>query len=447
MKNRRASMALALLAAGLMAGCSDDSTQPEQTRTFEVTLENVFQVYDFPESGTFTTPVGAAGPGPATPGGAFEVTFDAPPGSRLSFASMFAQSNDFFVGPDGGGIELWDGSGDPIDGDVTDQVFLWDAGTEANEEPGVGPNQAPRQGAPNTGPADPVGMVRLAPDTYGNLPAISDFVRVSVHSMGETSFRLTIENLDDGTKLMASDGMGHPIPLSPGVWVVHTTNDPLFAVGQPDRGQGLEGIAEDGAASALAASVAARTGLTSPIAPGVYAVHTVPSVLFRAGMPDAGLGLEALAEDANPSALSSSLESDSDVSDTGVYDTPDGASSPGPIMPGQTFTFTVTAGPGDRLSFASMLGQSNDLFFAPSEAGIDLFPGGTALSGDATGMVLLWDAGTEVNQVPGIGVDQAPRQSGPDTGADENGNVRQVNDGFDYPEVEDMIRVSITPVG
>ena len=33
-------------------------------------------------------------------------------------------------------------------------VALWDAGTEKNEVPGVGPNQAPRQAAPNTGGND-----------------------------------------------------------------------------------------------------------------------------------------------------------------------------------------------------------------------------------------------------------------------------------------------------
>ena len=33
----------------------------------------------------------------------------------------------------------------------TSQILLWDAGTEVNEEPGLGPNQAPLQPAPHTG--------------------------------------------------------------------------------------------------------------------------------------------------------------------------------------------------------------------------------------------------------------------------------------------------------
>jgi hypothetical protein len=49
------------------------------------------------------------------------------------------------------------------------------------------------------------------------------------------------------------------------------------------------------------------------------------------------------------------------------------------------------------------------------------------------GALALWDAGTEVNELPGVGLSEAPRQSGPDTGPDENGNVRIVSDGFTYP--------------
>ncbi|MQA90416.1 MAG: hypothetical protein GEU90_09285 [Gemmatimonas sp.] len=92
-----------------------------------------------------------------------------------------------------------------------------------------------------------------------------------------------------------------------------------------------------------------------------------------------------------------------------------------------------------------MLGQSNDLFFSPDERGIDLFAGNRPVSGDVTDQVDLWDAGTEINEPPGAGPNQAPRQSGPDTGPDENGVVRLVEDGFVYPEVSEMIRVTLQP--
>ena len=69
---------------------------------------------------------------------------------------------------------------------------------------------------------------------------------------------------------------------------------------------------------------------------------------------------------------------------------------------------------------------------------------GNPLAGDITEKLLLWDAGTEVNQAPGVGDEQAPRQKMPETGKAENGVVRLVNDGFVYPNTKDVLRVTIT---
>jgi hypothetical protein len=417
------------------------------TTTFEVRIENVSEVFEYAASGLFNTPVGADAPGPLFPGGAYEFAFEAGPGSRLSFATMFVQSNDFFFAPDGDGIALWDEQGMQVTGDVTGQISLWDAGTEEDGEPGLGANQAPRQAGPNTGAADDDNAVRLSSDTYDNLPDVSDVVRVTLHSDGPTSFRVRIENVSTGQTLATSDQMTHAVPLAPGVWVVHSGMDPLFTAGEPDRGEGLEGLAEDGSVAGLAEALNDRTGLTSPIAPGAFAVHRAPSVLFVAGMPDQGMGLEALAEDGSPGTLAGSLQASGSVTSSGAFDVPEGGSNPAPAFPGDTYTLTVTAEPGDRLSLATMLVQSNDLFFAPAEAGLDLFPNGTPVDGDVTGMILLWDAGTEVNEAPGVGLSQAPRQDGPNVGEEEGGVVRQVNDGYRYPDVSDAIRVVVRPVG
>ena len=43
------------------------------------------------------------------------------------------------------------------------------------------------------------------------------------------------------------------------------------------------------------------------------------------------------------------------------------------------------------------------------------------------------------------GPNQAPRQSGPDTGETETGVVRVVNDGYVYPLNKSWVRLSITP--
>ena len=91
-----------------------------------------------------------------------------------------------------------------------------------------------------------------------------------------------------------------------------------------------------------------------------------------------------------------------------------------------------------------MLVQTNDLFYAPGTNGISLFDSdGTPRTGDITDMIMLWDAGTEVNEKPGFGMYQAPRQSGPNMGMDENGVVEQVNDGFEYPGVSSVIKVTL----
>ena len=108
--------------------------------------------------------------------------------------------------------------------------------------------------------------------------------------------------------------------------------------------------------------------------------------------------------------------------------------------------FTVTARPGDRLHFAVMFAQSNDLFYVPREGGIELFgKTGQPVSGDLTSTLILWDGGTEVNRAPDAGSDQAPRQSAPDARANEDGVVRPAQDGFTYPATAKVIGVTITP--
>lgn len=437
------------LAAGLVlttAACDDGTIPPSHLTTFTVTVENVSTVYDFTRSGVFDTPVGEAGPGPLFPGASYDFTFEAGLGSYLTFATMFVQSNDWFYGPDGMGIPLFDAAGNPMTGDVTDYVYLWDAGTEEDQEPGLGSDQAPRQSGPDTGAADDDTTVRLAADDWGNIPETTDVIRVSLEYLGDYSFRAVIENVSDASTLMTSDGATHPVPMAPGVFVVHGGADPLYTVGADERGEGLEGIAEDGNTMMLAENVEARTGITSPIAPGVYAASPFPKVLFAEGDPDFGDGLEGLAEDGAVADLAAALDGRAGITTSGLFNTPDGAAGPGPVFPGQSYSFEVTATRRDRLHLATMYVQSNDLFFAPSEEGIDLFRGRRPLSGDITQYFELWDAGTEVNEIPGIGSNQAPRQAGPDTGEDEvHGTVINPNDGFSYPSVGEVIRVTITP--
>lgn len=441
MLRRRGAIALLLGTLGMTA-CDEFSTEPDSS-LFVVTIENVSTVHDFFMTGTFDTPTGAANPGPAGPGAAYEFEFAAPPGARLSFASMFGQSNDLFYAPDGDGIALFT-NGVPISGDVTAQVEIWDAGTEQNQEPGTGSNQAPRQPAPDTGPADPNPQVRLAEDEFNNLPAVEAVMQATLTSLGGNRFRLRLENVGSATVLQTSAG-GMPAPFSPGVWVLHMGTSPLFTAGQADRGEGLEWIAEQGNPATLAMSLIGNAGVVTPLSPGVAAIHRARGALFRAGSLDRGEGLERIAEQGDPTDLAASLATSAAVSQVMVFATPAGQSAAGPAIPGTRYEFTVEASPGDRLSFATMFGQSNDLFYAPDDDGIALFMGNTPRSGDVSSEVSLWDVGTEVNETPGAGPNQAPRQSTPDMGTVESRPIAAPSDGYVYPATPDVVRVTITP--
>ena len=253
-------------------------------------------------------------------------------------------------------------------------------------------DQAPHQTGPNTGELDDNNLVRIVNDGY-TYPENNDVLRVTLNADAAPTFVVTIENVGTDTTIVTMDGNKHPALLLPGVWVVHQEAGPLFNDGMEDRGDGLESIAEDGNTAFLEMNLILQE-----------------------------------------SAIKSS-----------VFNTPEGAGSPAPIGPGGVYEFEVWAFPGARLSFATMFVPSNDLFFAPDEAGIPLFnEDGSVFSGDVTEYVKLWDAGTEQNEEPGVGPNQVQRQATPNTGPDDpNKNVRMVSDVFTYPDVSQVIRVTI----
>jgi hypothetical protein len=208
-----------------------------------------------------------------------------------------------------------------------------------------------------------------------------------------TKFTVRIENITKPDAFTASNGVKWSLAFSPGTAVVHTDKAPVFTSGKKDRGQGLEAQAEDGDPSMLAKSLARGKGIKSVT----------------------------------------------------VFNTPVGASAPGPITPGAVYETTVSAMPGDRLTLTLMMGQSNDWFYAPTESGIELFKNGQAISGDISAQLSMWDAGTEVNEEPGIGPNQGPRQKAPNTGPAENGVVHKIQDGKLYSTASAVMRITITP--
>lgn len=206
-------------------------------------------------------------------------------------------------------------------------------------------------------------------------------------------FKVRIENISNADGFGASDGMKWPFAISPGAYSIHHgSGNPLFKV-------------------------------------GMYATK----------------GLEAQAEDGNPDMLILAASHHAGVKTNGNFNLPAGASIPGPVTPGAAFEFIVIAKPGAHLFMTFMFGQSNDLFFG-NENGINLFDQeGKPVSSDVISQVALWDAGTEVNEEPGIGPNQAPRQKGANTGMAERKKVGPVKDGFTYPNTTDVLRITITP--
>jgi hypothetical protein len=181
------------------------------------------------------------------------------------------------------------------------------------------------------------------------------------------------------------------------------------------------------------------------LSPGFFVVGNKLN-LFKEGQK-ASAALEAQAEDGNPGMFVETLNMNHANGLHGVFNTPVGAMGAGPLVPGNAYEFEVTVVKGQKLYMLAMFGQSNDLFYSLGKDGVELFDKkGNALTLDVTDKLMLWDAGTEVNEEPGIGADQAPRQKMANTGTTENGKVGMVKDGFKYPATKDVLKVTVTPV-
>ncbi|MGZ2369880.1 spondin domain-containing protein [Ancylomarina sp. YFZ004] len=415
----------------LFTACLDDDDDrmeiPVEKGTFTVKIENIQTGKAYFNSGT-TDGIG--------PGGSYTFSFNAGKGAKLSLATMLAQTNDLFYGFGDEGLSLYTAGGDAVVGDVSSELMLWDAGTEVNQMPGTGSDQAPRQTASNTG-ATENGTVKLIADVNDGYiyPALSEVIKAELAHDGGTEFTVTITNV--------SDMYAFQSPLAPGVWVVHNSGMPIFTENEASA-NGLEGLAEDGMNSDLSTYLDDMSGYVSPFAPGVFAISNQGYPLFEDGMLDMAAGLEALAEDGSPGTLDASLDGKAYVLSHGVFSIPNGMSAGAPIFPGEYYEFSFEAQEGDYLNLATMLVQSNDLFVAFDDMGLALFNNGIAKTGDVTSMLMVWDAGTEVNEYPGAGNNQAPRQAAANTGTSESKTVMVVDDEFVLPSVEQLVRVTIS---
>lgn len=482
MKNKNLLLTLSGLFLVLASSCSDDDStimneemmpmEEPVSANFTVTIENVTTPKPIFQTGVFSIPVGGMDPAPIFPEDAYEFMVNAGPvvvpgdgGTRLSFVAMFVQSNDLFFAPNEEGIALYDENGTAIGSngtptDVTNQVFIWDSGTEVNEETG-GPNQKPQQSATAEDQGiDENGVVTQIMnniDSFGNtIPNTNEVIKVTVENVGDAMFKVRIENVSNSTTI-ATPGQGvgsmAPVPVSPGVYSVHTVNAPFFVAGEVASGagsiasaEGVENIAEDGFPEALFIDGDAATGLIVPLSPGAWATHkTGTQPIYQLNEPDFGEGVEGIAEDGDPSTLAATLISKAGVSDSGTFDTGVGSANPGAIGPGGSFQFSFTAIEDENLSLATMFVQSNDWFYAFNPSGLPLFNNGIALSGDLTESIFLYDAGTELDEYAGAGLFQVIRQPSTNSGTvDTDTNVRLISPSGNIPANSNVIKVSIT---
>lgn len=112
------------------------------------------------------------------------------------------------------------------------------------------------------------------------------------------------------------------------------------------------------------------------------------------------------------------------------------------IMPGHSVSFKFSAAKGQALSFATMYGWSNDLFFAPGNPGIQVYKSdGTPIEGDVSAQIKLWDNGTRINEKPGEDLihpgvaESAPKNIMEIKGKDAQGNA--------FAAASDLMKVSL----
>ena len=118
-----------------MSACKKDNHPGGAAPQMEtITVENVLNSKPLVESGTFQ---GTGSPALILPGQSVTISFAAAKGEALSFATMYGWSNDLFFAPANPGIKVYDTNGNPIEGDVSTQIKLWDNGTRINQKPGT----------------------------------------------------------------------------------------------------------------------------------------------------------------------------------------------------------------------------------------------------------------------------------------------------------------------
>lgn len=426
---------LAALAGGaclLVAGaCAEDPG----AESFHLELRN-----DAPDQPTLAVEriadeVDADDPVGLGPGESSSVELRLPPGARLQLITMFSESNDCFVAFPPGGIDVWSGT-EAMVGDRSGELGLWDAGTELNGPPGLGPDQGPRQsaadqGSPVDGTVERLSSSILDPtvDEAGNVyPPLASFVRVELEQIEGDRFRVTLDNVSNDQTLELPEGDAIGVHLSPGLAFVQLGTAAAFELGEPASGA-LERLAEAGDPDPLFARLSEGPG--GDLRPLLAVVHEPEFEIFAPG-ERAGVELERYTEAGEWSPLLRRLEQRPGVIEARVPRV-------APLAPGERLDLDFVAAPGDALTLLSPYSVGGDKLLALR--GLPLFAeDGSPLEGRLDWEFALYDLGSAAGAMP-----EAPGHSEPNM-ADENRGITRVGgewQGWTYPAGHELVEATI----
>lgn len=385
---------LSLMSVLAFSSCSsDDDGDMAVNDSAVITVENVIESKSLSQFGTFQN----AGSSPVlNPGESTSFSFYAGKGQTISFAAMYGKSYDLFFAPANPGIKLYQDNGDPVTGNVSSQIRLWDNGTRVNQAPA-----APFT-PPGTGETTPKNIMEVALST----PA-SQLLKAELTHDGGTKFTLKLTNTSGGT--------ANETPISAGVWAIsHSSGttivkeDPIFSSGKLSA-NGLTDLAETGKVTPLTQYLTGITGPASAFSPVLVVVYSGnDNPIFKTGENDRGQGLKELSQQGNADVLANFLKTKPGVKEVFVLKDP-ATNILQPRIDGKNggkASQTILARKGDRIALAMMYGQSNDWFIAATNNGVD---GSTR--GDISSIMGLFDNGTLVSSYPGAHIGSQPAQT------------------------------------
>lgn len=299
---------LSVIGVLAFSSCStDDDTEQAVNDSATITVENIIDSKALTQFGTFKN----VGSSPVlNPGESTSFSFYAGKGQTISFAAMYGNSNDLFFAPANPGIKLYQDNGDPVTGNVSSQIRLWDNGTRVNETPGPSVNH----------PGTVENPIKNVAEIALSVPA-SQLLKAELTHDGGTKFTLKITNTSGGT--------ANETPVSAGVWAVShisgntlVKEDPIFTPGKLSA-NGLTDLAETGKTTTLEQYLTGITGPNSPFSPVLVVVYSGnDNPIFKTGENDRGQGLKELSQQGNADVLAAFLKTQSGIKEVYVLKDP-----------------------------------------------------------------------------------------------------------------------------